>query len=235
MAMPVAAFQHFTPVSVMLPRIDKERHPAVRRIVHDAFTPRSGSVPFGSKQWLAGYRKYGDHYEAAAERFLKKPRTSPYAFYEELEDPWMSTGYAEHRLSPTTLLIAERHARVTRDLLPDLMRVVVARGMAPKALQTAADWYSGGQIGRPAMFAMGWPTLVFGGYAAQWTPAELVWLTKSGISPDDYLELVLALIAHPTEPNQVQPPRGGLSFEVLRLIIRDGMPLEYAVELANSM
>lgn len=235
MSMPIAAFQHFVPVSAFLSAIDKERHPAVWNVVHDAHTIRSESVPFGAKRWLAGYRKFGDEYEAGAERLLKRLNPSTYAYHEELEDPWMSTGYAEHRLSPTTLRIAERHARATKELLPDLMRVVVARGMAPKALQTAADWYCGGQIGRPATFSMGWPTLVFGGYAARWTPAELVWLAKSGISPDDYLELVLSLIGHPTQPNQVQPPTGGLPFEVLRLIISDGIPLEYAVELVRGM
>lgn len=219
------------PASQLLPAIDKERHPAVWSVVHDAYTVGSGSVPFGSKRWLAGYRKFGDEYERGAERSLGNDGS----FYESMEDPWKTTGYAKEKLSPTTLRIAERYARASNEMLPDLIRVVVARGMAPKALETAADWYSGGKIGRPAIFSMGWPTLVFGAYASQWTPRELTWLAKSGISPDDYLGIVMTLIRHPTEPNQVNPPAGGLPFEIIRLIVGEGMPVEYALKMVLTL
>lgn len=45
----------------------------------------------------------------------------------------------------------------------------------------------------------------------------------------------MSLIGHPTEPGQVLPPPGGLPFDIIRLVIGEGMPVDYAAEVVKTL
>ena len=109
------------------------------------------------------------------------------------------------------------------------MGIVERYGMMTQTQLEAAKWLSHGKFSGGRRFSSSWPSFIFGHYARSWSDEDLSWLVGSQTAPDEMLRVVYGLIGAEVG---VKPPADGLDFKLIRLVLEEGIAVEYVREIS---
>lgn len=211
------------PSSLDLQSVNASRHPAVAEWAKWSYNDRTTA---GSIAWLAGYRRFGDQFEAAAAA-SSDPATA-------LQDPWMLVGHAESDFTyPTRKLIDKWY---NNDLgsngLAQFIQMFPKLGNVPDDFHDTVHW-AGGRYIVPQYRWTTWANGVLGKYAATWTMDNLRLLIDSGVKRRQ-LDMALASL-YGVKPEMTRSLYSQVISEVpfapVAAVLLDGVPADYAREL----
>lgn len=190
----------------------------------------SGNGP-ANQAWLRGAGRFMEEFERAALAAFNANSIRMYLF---IDDPWKLTGHTREELSDGTFqAVWDQTRRVTdrtaAERIGNIMNVVERRGMMTPTQFAAAKWLCGGKFSGGRRFSTSWASFIFGHYARNWSDGDMAWLIESQVTPDEMLRAAYGLIG---AESGVQPPDGGLDFRLIRLVLEEGIAVEYVREIS---
>lgn len=186
-----------------------------------------------NQAWLRGAGRFTEEFERAALAAFDANNIRMYPF---IDDPWKLTGHTREELSEGTFqAVWDQTRRVTdrtaAERISNIMGIVERHGMMTQTQLDAAGWlqnakakFSGGR-----RFSSSWASFIFGHYARNWSDEDLTWLIGSQTTPEELLSAVYGLIG---AERGVQARYAGLDFRLIRLVLEDGIAVEYIREAA---
>lgn len=221
------AFYRFRPTYSYSDVFTRAETPALRALCQAS---GGGNGPF-NQAWLRGAGRFTEEFERSALAAFNANVIRVYLF---IDDPWKLTGYAREELSEGTFQAAwDQTRRVTdraaAERLGNIMGIVERHGMMTPTQFEAAKWLSGGKLSGGRRFSSSWSSFIFGNYAQNWSDEDLSWLIGSQATPDELLCVVYGLIGAEVG---IRPPANGLDFKLIRLVLEEGIAVEYVREIS---
>lgn len=208
-----------------LDSIDAKRHPSVAEWVNWSYEERATAVTL---RWLAGYRRFGNQFEAAA-------RLAPLDPASRLEDMWMLAGLHRNDFTyPTRKLIGkwQENSRFGAHNLSLFVQMFVKLGNVPDDFHDLVHW-AGDRYILPMYRWTTWANGVLGKYAEGWTSDDIRSLISAGVKRrqlDEALADLYGVKAIETRSIYTQV-MGTVPFEAVHAVLLGGVSIEYAREL----
>lgn len=219
------AFYRYRPSSAYTDIFTRRENPALRALCQ----AHGGGDSRPSQAWLRGAGRFTDEFENVAHTALSAGSVKMCLY---IDDPWKLTGYTRDELSDGTFQAAwQQTRRVTNrtaaERITNVMGIVERQGMMTSTQLDAAKW-ADIKLSGSRRFSTTWASFIFGHYARAWGDEDLTWLLASGATPQELWAVVNGLLG---VDNGIRVPSGGLDFALIRLVLSEGVAVEYAREV----